>query len=145
MDQIALAFPFEPVAKGRPRFRVCGKFVQTYTPGKTKQFEKRIAEYYKTATGAEKFKEGVPIVVSLTFGMKIPISLTKKAKQEMLEGERQHVVKPDLDNLAKSVLDALNGIAWYDDAQIVELHIAKKYVQSPHIFVSIHELKGQTQ
>ena len=141
MDQIAFAFPFEPVAKGRPRFRVCGKFVQAYTPGKTKQFEKRIAEYYKTATGAERFEEDVPIVVSINFGMKIPVSLTKKAKQEMLEGKRQHNVKPDLDNLAKSVLDALNGIAWHDDAQIVELHLGKTYVQSPHIFIQIHKLQ----
>ena len=73
------------------------------------------------------------------FGMKVPISLTKKAKADMLEGRRQHIVKPDLDNLVKAVLDGLNGIAWHDDAQIVELHISKKYVQSPHIFLSLHE------
>ena len=139
MEQIAFAFPFEPVAKGRPRFKVCGNFVQAYTPGKTKIFERQVAEYYKTAASGKKFEKGKPIVVSITFGMKIPVSLPKKAKAEMLEGARQHIVKPDLDNLAKAVLDALNGVAWYDDAQIVELHIGKKYVQSPHVFLSIHE------
>lgn len=139
MDQIAFAFPFEPVAKGRPRFKVCGKFVTTYTPGKTKIFERRISEYYKTAASGQKFEKGQPIVVAITFGMKIPVSLPKKAKTEMMEGARQHIVKPDLDNLVKAVLDALNGVAWHDDAQIVELHINKKYVQSPHIFISIHE------
>lgn len=139
MDQIAFAFPFEPVAKGRPRFRTCGKYVQAYTPGKTKKFEKQIGEYYKTAAGGRKFDAATPIVVSIMFGMKVPISLTKKAKADMLEGRRQHIVKPDLDNLVKAVLDGLNGIAWHDDAQIVELHISKKYVQSPHIFLSLHE------
>lgn len=142
MEQIAFAFPFEPVAKGRPRFRVCGKYVQTYTPGKTKAFEKLVANYYQTAAGGHKYEAGIPLAVTVTFGMKIPISLTKKARTEILEGKRQHTVKPDLDNLVKAILDALNGIAWHDDAQIVELHIAKKYVQSPHIFISLHEYKG---
>ena len=50
-----------------------------------------------------------------------------------------HAVKPDLDNLVKSVLDALNDVAWHDDAQIVELHVSKHYVSSPHIYITIHE------
>lgn len=134
MEQIAFALPFEPVAKGRPRFKVYGKFVQPYTPGKTKIFERQVAEFYKTAAGGYKFEAGVPLVVAVTFGMKVPVSLTKKVKTDMLEGRKQHTVKPDLDNLVKAILDALNGVAWHDDAQVVELHISKQYVRSPHIF-----------
>lgn len=78
-------------------------------------------------------------MVAVTFGMKVPVSLTKKVKTDMLEGRKQHTVKPDLDNLVKAILDALNGVAWHDDAQVVELHISKQYVRSPHIFLSIHE------
>ncbi|MBQ2175307.1 MAG: RusA family crossover junction endodeoxyribonuclease, partial [Alphaproteobacteria bacterium] len=43
------------------------------------------------------------------------------------DGLLKHTVKPDLDNLTKALLDALNDIAWHDDAQIVDLQIRKEY------------------
>ena len=36
-------------------------------------------------------------------------------------------MKPDIDNIAKSVLDGLNGTAWGDDTQVVEMSIKKYY------------------
>ena len=57
----------------------------------------------------------------------------------MLDGLVKHTVKPDIDNLTKAVLDALNGLAWYDDAQIVELNASKTYVEDPHILINIHD------
>ena len=59
----------------------------------------------------------------------------------MLQGLLNHVVKPDLDNLVKAVLDALNDLAWHDDAQIIELHVSKKYVESPNIHINITEIE----
>jgi Holliday junction resolvase RusA-like endonuclease len=43
--------------------------------------------------------------------------------------------KPDTDNIAKICLDALNGIAYHDDAQIVELQVSKLYSDEPRVVV----------
>lgn len=46
----------------------------------------------------------------------------------------------DLDNLSKAVLDALNGIAWVDDTQVVDLHIVKAITrESPGVWIEIEE------
>ena len=57
----------------------------------------------------------------------MPTSTSKKRKADMLENIIKHTVKPDCDNLVKAILDALNGVAWYDDAQIVDLQVKKEY------------------
>ena len=139
MQTISMALPFEPTPKGRPRFKVKLNRVYTFTPQSTRVFENRVAEYYKGAAQGYKFPKGVPIVVSIEFGMRIPMSTSKKRRESMINDLIHHAVKPDLDNLVKSVLDALNDVAWHDDAQIVELHVSKHYVSSPHIYIAIHE------
>jgi Holliday junction resolvase RusA-like endonuclease len=63
-----------------------------------------------------------PLTVSITFIM--PRPKHKVWKQKPMP-RYCHIKKPDLDNLVKAVLDALNGLAWRDDAQIHTLHISK--------------------
>lgn len=140
MQEIKMALPFVPTAKGRPKFRVIRGHVHAFTPAKTKDFEYRVKEYYKGAAGGYIYAKGVPISVSIEFGMPIPLSTSKKRSEEMIRGNIKHAIKPDLDNLTKSILDALNGVAWYDDAQIVELHIIKRYVKTPAIYITIHDI-----
>ena len=135
-----MALPFVPTAKGRPKFRVIRGHVHAFTPAKTKDFEYRVKEYYEGAAGGYIYAKGVPISVSIEFGMPIPLSTSKKRSEEMIRGNIKHAIKPDLDNLTKSILDALNGVAWYDDAQIVELHIIKRYVKTPAIYITIHDI-----
>ena len=43
----------------------------------------------------------------------------------------------DLDNIAKTILDALNGIAYEDDKQIVELHCEKYYTSKNTEYVEV--------
>lgn len=47
--------------------------------------------------------------------------------------------KPDSDNIAKIICDSLNGIAYHDDSQIVELYICKSYSENPKVIVTIAE------
>ena len=47
------------------------------------------------------------------------------------------LVKPDLDNIAKGICDALNGIAWKDDKQITDLYVGKRYDENPRVEVDI--------
>ena len=60
---------------------------------------------------------------------------------EMLEGKIWPAKKPDSDNIAKVVLDALNGIAYHDDTQIIKLSVTKAYKEEAYLSVTLMELK----
>ncbi len=121
-----------PVSKGRPRFFLRAGFVKPYTPTETRRWEKIIfgqAVSYRP----EYLWEG-PIVMSLTFLMPRPKSLPKKVLH--------HIKKPDLDNLAKSVKDALQGIIYKTDSQVITLILRKKYAQDePGVEVEMEEVE----
>jgi Holliday junction resolvase RusA-like endonuclease len=57
----------------------------------------------------------------------------------MVNGEYPHTKKPDCDNMAKICLDALNGVAYHDDAQITNLIISKHYGENAKVKVTIKE------
>lgn len=59
----------------------------------------------------------------------------------MLNGELMPAKKPDIDNIAKAVLDALNSVAYRDDIQIVELQIRKQYSEKPRLEICMEELE----
>ena len=117
----------EPIPKGRPRFRVMGKFVQAYTPAKTKKEEQRIREEIKKQFIRKPFS--YPIAVDIDFFFTIPKTYfrSKKKIQELADNYYYHTSRPDCDNLAKLVLDAMNGLVYEDDKQIFGLRIVKMY------------------
>lgn len=115
----------DPVAKGRPRFRIAGKFVSTYTPAKTKKEEQRVIEQIKKQYKLEP-KQGA-LGVWITFRFAIPKSYTKKQREEISRNDYLHTKKPDCDNLAKLYLDAMNGLVYEDDSQIQCLNLRKFY------------------
>lgn len=124
-SEICFTIDGEPVAKGRPRFRNTGKFVQTYTPKKTLDAEKHVRHCFELQHREfNKPLEG-PIFIEVHFHMPIPSSLSKKKQNELRC--KPHVKKPDLDNLIKTVCDALNGYVWKDDSQIYTIIARKSY------------------
>lgn len=139
MREVALRIPVEPKPKGRPRFTSFGGHVHTYTPSKTSQYEEKIKQYYQRATNYFKYEKSQAICVSLVFGMPIPVSTTKSRKVAMADGIIRHTKKPDIDNLIKSVLDALNNVAWVDDSQIVRISASKTYALEPYVYVRVYE------
>ena len=58
----------------------------------------------------------------------------------MIENKVHHTKKPDCDNIAKSILDALNNVAYYDDSQICKLSVEKYYGEVPKVIVSLNEI-----
>lgn len=68
-----------------------------------------------------------PIVVHLTFVFTPPKSYTKKKLTAIESDSLVYQKKPDLDNLAKEILDALNDTVYRNDVQIVELNVKKQY------------------
>lgn len=130
--------PGEPVGKARPRVvRNFGR-VQTFTPHKTAEYEQHVRQAYLAAGGEHFGKQ--PIVMTFTFYFGVPKSDTKKLRQEKLEGKILPMKPPDLDNTIKSIADALNGIAYDDDSQIVVIHASKAYDENPRAIVEIDAL-----
>lgn len=131
--------PGQPIGKGRPKFStVCGH-VSTYTPAKTATYEALVKYGYQSQCGGVKFEKKVPLDVRIVAYFAIPSSVSKKRAKLMREHSVRPVVKPDTDNVAKSVLDALNGIAYYDDSQIVDVQVRKFYDDNPRVVVTIRE------
>lgn len=124
MKKTELFFPFEPIPKGRPRMTRSGR---AYTPKKTHDYEKLIRDYYKENTTDY---YDCAVRMSLVFYMPIPKSVSKKKRFLMESGKLKCTTHKDLDNMTKSLTDALNGVAYEDDCLITELHIKKRYGSS---------------
>ena len=126
-------FPFDPVAKGRPKFTRTG---HAYTPKKTSDYEKAIRDYYQEE-GGELFVG--PIEVKLVFQMPVPKGYPKRVKSQIEDGTIKHIKRPDLDNMAKAILDALNEVAFTDDSHITKLTLVKRYSFFPGTTMTIKE------
>ena len=129
--------PGDPVPKGRPRFARRGQFVQTYTDSKTIEYETHVALKARQAIGATKHLEGA-LNVFLYLRYAVPPSYSKKRRQACLAGE-EYPKRQDLDNCYKSITDAMNGIVYLDDSQIVEAHIRKVYDEVAGANVMVQE------
>lgn len=85
---------------------------------------------------------GGPLALSVDFTMPRPASLRWKRRPMP---ELPHIGRPDLDNLGKSVMDALKGLLWHDDSQVCDLRLCKSIAagdERPHVTVSLQEFKG---
>ena len=122
-------------AKQRPRFN--GRYV--YTPDRTTNYENWVKACYLEKYNNEKLLE-TSLEVYIRAYFEIPKSVSKKKKQQMLEDKIRPTIKPDTDNIAKSILDSLNGIAYKDDKQIVSLKVDKYYAEIPSVSVEIKEV-----
>lgn len=128
--------PGEPKGKGRPRFTKSG---HTYTPKGTVDYEKLVKLSYRQQVGNTVFEKGVPLRIEVDVYFSTPKSVSKKTYEKMIAGAVKPAKKPDVDNILKIIADALNGLAYHDDAQIVEAAINKKYSTIPRVDVIIKE------
>lgn len=122
----------EPQGKARPRVTGRG----TYTPPKTKAYEQLVRLAYKTQCKNADFG-AAPLSVSIRAYYEIPKSAAKRQRERMLSDKTWPTKKPDADNIAKAVLDALNCIAYTDDAQVICLDIVKHWDTVPRVEVWI--------
>lgn len=127
-----------PVPKGRPRFSKRGKFVQTYTPQKTKDYEGVVRSAAQEAMGSSDPLQ-TALKVYLYIRLPVPASYSKKLTQACLDGTEKPKKKPDWDNVAKAVTDAMNGIVYVDDCQIVDAHVRKRYSDTAGVDVMVME------
>ena len=132
--QLAFEVQTKPVPQARPRFfiRKHGQknIVGAYDPAQCKSFKEVIAWHARLKMRERGIREATkaPIAISLIFGM-----------GRSAEGA-YHTKRPDIDNLAKAVKDALKGIVYADDSQIVEAHLFKQYGR-PEVRIEIKTLE----
>ena len=126
--------PGEPKGKGRPRFT---RFSTPYTPENTVSYEEKVRLAFWEKCGTELINRDIPLTLEITAVFAVPESTSKKRRTQMLAWAILPTKKPDADNIAKIIADALNGVAWHDDAQITEMHVRKVYGEIPEVRVRI--------
>lgn len=134
-----------PVPKARPRVTKTGR---TYTPEKSAAYERLVRHIALSSMQ----KSGLSLAETSVFVevvayMPIPASWPRKKRIGALLGGIRPIVRPDLDNIVKSVLDACNGVVYGDDSQVCTMVLQKRYETEEHrpsVHVSINWMKPQS-
>jgi len=127
-----------PVGKQRARYAKRGKHVMAYTPDKTRNYESLIKEAAIQAMGSNEILE-TPVNLYLYIRAPIPQSYSKKRSEACLNGSEKPIKKPDASNVLKSVEDAMNGVVYKDDSQIVNIHVSKVYSSLAGVDICVKE------
>lgn len=134
-DQLFFTFEIEPVPQLRPRVSSRGGYVKVYDPPKVKNFKNLLRSLAVHQYSRPPLLG--PLSVSLTFYRPVQKSISQSERERRLSNKSKPVVKPDTDNYIKATLDALNGVLWHDDSQIVKITGEKRYSDHPKITVSV--------
>lgn len=146
MKTLHFVIPGKVQAKQSARFRQItaksGKtFIQSYQKAEVTHYADWVKVCFMNAYPEHNpadFK-GKELCIKTVAFFEIPKSKIKKFKEQALQGIRRPITKPDTDNIAKNIKDALNDIAFPDDSQIVLEIIEKRYAETPRAEVFIKE------
>lgn len=130
-----------PVAKGRPKFARRGAFMSAYTPEKTVNYENLVKHAFLEKYESNPIED--PLIVEILAYFPVPLSWPKSRKSVLTSGMLIPVVKkPDVDNLQKIILDALNQLAYKDDSQVFCITCKKYYSETSRVEVHIVKYTG---
>lgn len=136
---------FTFIVRGKPQSKlrarvVTNKYsgkVHSYTPEKTMAYENLIRWSYKEAGGQYMGEKLIEAEIKAFYP--IPKSKTKKERLAIEQDEIRPQTKPDCDNIIKVVLDSLNGVAYYDDKQVVCVSCNKYYSDTGYLEITFKE------
>lgn len=126
----------EIVGKERPRVNIYT--CRVYTPNKTKDYEFLVQQYFRMKYPKYETLKG-RISINIIAYLKIPKSTSKTKIQEMLENKISPTKKPDVDNIAKSILDAMNGLVFEDDNQVSKISVEKRFALEEKAVIEVEE------
>ena len=135
--EVRFTVPGQPVPQGRPRFTT-KPFVRTYDPPKSAKYKRKVKTFAEKVA-PEKPLQGELYAEVLIFKETLS-SFSKKKKAAAEAGTLRPITKPDADNYAKGILDAVKGVIWEDDGQVVDLVTRKFYSEIPRAEITIREI-----
>ncbi len=137
---IEFEVPGEPVAQGRPRFNSRTK--TAHDPQKSRNYKKLVSMYARRSKPPDMLIGPLTVQIDIFKTPPKAISNVKKNQTALQNETLRPTTKPDVDNYAKGVKDACNGIVWKDDSQVVELFVRKFYSLNPRVVVKVREIDG---
>ncbi len=135
-----IVLPGNPIPKARPKFCVRGRHAMAYDSQAKIMTEKRAELCYLAKQDQPDDLEAYfshPLSVRLWFHMPVTVSSSAAQKNAKLNGLVMPSIKPDIDNLVKTIFDISNDCLWRDDSQIVELHATQQYSETPCTVIEI--------
>lgn len=117
-------------------------FATVYKRAETRAYEAALALAAKVAVKGKPLDGALKLTVTAFMG--VPPSWSQKKRDAALAGTIRPTVKPDWDNLG-GMTDALKGIAWSDDSQVVDGRVVKLYDERPRLRVEIAPLEVFTE
>ena len=141
MGEIKIVILGNPVAQGRPRFSSRGGYNRAYDPPKSKSWKEYAKVVASIKMKGKHLLEG-PISLSICVYRDIPTSWSNKKKTLAAFGDIRPTTRPDLDNYVKGIKDALTGVVWKDDSQVVSYNepFGKFYSSKPRIEICVKEI-----
>lgn len=134
--RIAFTVPGQPVAKGRARAFVRNGRVGHHTPEKTVRYESTVALAAQQAMAGAALITG-PVQLNVIASFQIPSSWSRKKRDAAVRGDLLPTGRPDVDNVGKAICDGCNGVVFADDAQVVTMHLRKRYAEQPGVSVVV--------
>ena len=138
-SDVRFVVPGEPQGKGRARVGTIAGKARMFTPAKTVAYEGLIAVAAQQAMAGRPLIEG-PVMLEVTAYFPIRDSWSKKKQAAALANAMLPTGLPDIDNVCKAVCDGINGVAWKDDRQVTDLHMKKRFAETPRVEVIITPL-----
>lgn len=139
--EINITVPGEPVPQGRPKFSTIGGHARAYDPKKSVDYKKLVARYAMQHKPHALLEGPLEVKIDIYKGT---LKSFSRAKQSAAEAKLlRPTTKPDADNYAKGPMDALKGIVWKDDGQVVDLLARKFYSENPRIEITVRTLDDQ--
>jgi Holliday junction resolvase RusA-like endonuclease len=133
---IAFTVPGPPHGKGRAKIVKIGGFSRMATPKATVAYEGLIALAAQEAMAGRPMLDG-PVSAAIAIDCAVPASWSAKKQRAALAGNLMPTTKPDADNVVKAIFDGLNGVAFKDDVQVVDLRVRKRYSATPAVRVQL--------
>lgn len=125
----------EPVAQGRPRFTTIGGHVRAFDPQKSYNYKQLVRIEALKVKPQELLQKAIRLEIRAC--RSIPKSFSKKRQILAAQGDIRPTTKPDIDNIVKGIKDALKGVIWRDDSQVVEVIASKWYSNEPRVEIDI--------
>lgn len=115
--------------------------VHFFEDKKVSEYKEKIKNAYKES-GGKYFEKGTPLRCEIYFYFEAPKSASHKKRIDLIANGRP-TKRPDIDNLYKGIADALNGVAYYDDSQIVSVSLCKLWSNTSKIEIELMEIKHE--